>query len=225
MTTNEETTDYTNMGSDVFPPFTPHELAHLRSLLAAYPPPMSPDGVATYNPSDPIALTLSTDSDYSQFPGSSHAWAVFADDPRKSASWQDRMVGLFIIFFQLYAYYLFASHAIEDYQKGQVHVMIGHGDCQNANFSPNGDSNLQCEADYTNNGDAFVAFFMLGIFLSGYMIQAVRVLWNAHGGIANMFAILASLEVFGAFIAACLSVSYNLYIGEVSFVINVFLFS
>lgn len=215
MSSDEDNTNYVQMASDASPAFTAQELAHLRSLLAAQPPPPT-NAVLTHTPS--IALTLSTDSDYPQFHDSTHAWAVFADDPRKSASWQDRMIGLFIIFFQLYAYFLFASEAIEDYQRGQVPVMIHHDTCQEANFEPNGNSSFQCEANYTNNRDAFVAFFMLGIFLSGDMVQAVRVLWDAPSSTAKLFALLAALEVVGAFAAACLAVSYNLFIGEVSLV-------
>eukprot|EP00977_Amphora_coffeiformis_P000785 scaffold162_cov176-Amphora_coffeaeformis.AAC.45 len=217
---NENDADYVAMRSDASPPFTPQEMAHLRTLLAVYPL-QNPNSVSHDPSSDPIAITLSTDSDYPQFHDSTHAWAVFADDPRKSASWQDRMVGLFIIFFQLYAYYLFASEAIKDYQSGQVPVMVGHNECQETGYTPDADSNLQCEANYTNNRDAFVAFFMLGIFLSGDMIQAIRVLWDAHGGLANLFGLLAFLEVAGAFSAACLSISYHLYIGEVTDAIEV----
>lgn len=186
-----------------------------------------------------ILASISTDSDYPHFPESTHAWAVFADDPRKSAGWQDRMVGLFIIAFQLYTYAVFAAEAIEDYQLGVVPVMIRNDVCfdlqeqidVNGNKNNNNnnwyDSNyqntlLQCEANRTNNRDAFVAFFMLGIFLASDMIQAIRVLQEAPMTIiGKLFAALAFLEVMAAFGAACISVSYNLYIGEVTDAIEV----
>ena len=204
-----------------FPPLTAYEMTRLRSILAAFPD-KSNDATKGMTPEEAAAAlaSVSTDSDYPHFHESTHAWAVFADDPRKSATWQDRMIGLVIIFFQLYTYSVFAFEAIDDYQAGQVPVMIRHNDCQAANEQPD-DSNLACEAQYTNNRDAFVAFFMLGIFLSGDMIQAMRVLWEAPLGMATVFAGLAACEVLGAFAAACLSVSYNLYIGEVTDAIEV----
>lgn len=124
-----------------------------------------------------------------------------------------------IIAFQLYTYSVFATEAIEDYQLGQVPVMIRHDNCQAAAMEPQ--ENFECEAGYTNSRDAFVAFFMLGIFLSGDMIQSIRVLGDAGTATAKCFALLALLEVVGAFLAACMSVSYNLYIGEVSDAIEV----
>ena len=189
------------------PALTPYEISRLRSLLAP----------SANGPDDPagLAAALSTDSDYPGFHDSTHAWAVFADDPRKSATWQDRMVGILIIVFQLYTYSVFASEAVIDYQLSHVPVMIRHEVCVEASYTPDA-SNLECEAEFTNNNDAFVAFFMLGIFLSGDMIQAIRVLWNAPRGVPKLFAMLASLEVLSAFGAACLSVSYNLYRGEVT---------
>ena len=47
----------------------------------------------------------------------------FADNPKKRASFGDRMVGCFIIFFQLFAYRLFAMEAIEDFQ-GIYHILF-----------------------------------------------------------------------------------------------------
>lgn len=142
-----------------------------------------------------------------------------ADDPRKSATWQDRLVGVFIIAFQLYTYSVFAAEAIEDYQLGEVPVMIRHDACEASGYEP--EENFQCQAEFTNGRDAFVAFFMLGIFLSGDMIQAIRVLVDAPNIMGVFFALLAFLEVIGAFAAACLAVSYNLYIGEVTDAIEV----
>ena len=216
------------------PPLTAYELSRLRSLLA-----LTSKGPRTSDPTEPAAMALSTeefldghpnsaaamlasistDSDYPHFHESTHAWAVFADDPRKSATWQDRLVGVFIIAFQLYTYTVFGAEAVQDYQAGQVPVMIRHDDCQAAAYQP--DANFHCEAQYTNNRDAFVAFFMLGIFLSGDMIQALRVLADAPSVMAKCFALLAFAEVVGAFCAACLAVSYNLYIGEVTDAIEV----
>jgi hypothetical protein len=190
---------------------TEDEILHLRALLSS--PPFS----NTNRTADPMALanSMSTDSEYPHFDKSTHAWAVFADDPRKSATWQDRMVGLLIIAFQLYTYAVFAAEAIDDFHNGFVSVTINHKACVADAYTPD-PYHLQCDADFTDNKDALVAFVMLGIFLSGDMIQAIRVLYEAPHGGPKLFASLALLEVSAAFFAACLSVSYNLYKGDVT---------
>lgn len=62
---------------------------------------------------------------------------------------------------------------------------------------------------------------MLGIFLSGDVLQAGRVVKNAPPNASMIFAILAAIEVVSAYIAACIAVSYNLYIGEVTDAVEV----
>lgn len=146
------------------------------------------------------------------------------------------MVGLFIIAFQLYTYSVFAAEAIQDYAESQVPVMIDNNACRNMGeegmidlnnynhyYNDYGSSStlLQCEANYTNTRDAFLAFFMLAIFLAADMIQAMRVLVDAPLGLGKVFAFLAFAEVMGAFASACLAVSYELYIGEVTDAIEV----
>ena len=193
---------------------TPHEIELLRELLRtqgrALPSP----------PVDMTALTAaeSTDSDYPGFGESTHAWAIFADNPKKRAGTLDRAVGILIMLFQLFTYWMFASEAIEDYQSGQVAVTTQHGDCLAADEAP--DQNFVCEAGFTNDFDAFIAFFMLGIFLAGDFIQAFKVIRLAQGS-SVPYAILAAVEVFSAFLSASISVSYNLYIGEVTDAVEV----
>lgn len=124
---------------------TPGEIAQLKALIAR-------------NDLQSLAATT-MDSDYPEFGESTHAWAVFADNPKRRAGSWERAVGTLIIVFQLFAYRLFAAEAIEDFQAGLVPVMVGHADCVDMGEAPDG--NFQCEAEYTNTIDAFVAFFMV----------------------------------------------------------------
>lgn len=166
-----------------------------------------------------LAHSPSVDSDYPEFTESTHAWAVFADNPQKRAGSMERVVGTLIIAFQLFTYWIFAKEAIEDYEKGQVVVMTGHANCLAANEMP--EENFICEAEFTNIWDALIAFFMLGIFLTGDFLQVYRVTHAAPNGIALCFALLAGIEVVSAYFAACIAVSYSLYIGEVTDAIEV----
>lgn len=170
---------------------------------------------------DTISLAAtSVDSDYPQYEESTHAWAVFADNPKKRAGKWERAVGIVIIVFQLFAYRLFALEAIEDFQRGVVPVMVTHADCAAANEQPNQD--FTCEAQYTNSVDAFVAFFMLAIFLTKDFIQAGKSIRDTLGrGWAFGFAVLAAVEVTSAFVAAGIAVSYHLFIGEVTDAVEV----
>ena len=95
---NNPSQNYENF--DSISSLSPLELARLRLLL------LNNDNDA--------------DSDYSEFAETTHAWAVFADNPEKRATKLDRLVGSIIIVFQLFTYYLFASEAIQDYQLGAV---------------------------------------------------------------------------------------------------------
>jgi len=166
-----------------------------------------------------IKRTESTGSNYPGYGDSTHSWAVFADNPQKSASKKDRFVGVVIIAFQLFTYYLFAAEAIEDYERGQVPVLILHSDCVMYNEQPEG--NFFCEAEFTNGLDAFAAFLMLGIFLSGDFIKSYSVIRMAPFGFPLLFACITALELVAAFIAASIAISYNLYIGEVTDAIEV----
>eukprot|EP00934_Nitzschia_sp_Nitz4_P003111 Nitzschia sp. Nitz4//scaffold115_size69933//41914//43113//NITZ4_006006-RA/size69933-snap-gene-0.83-mRNA-1//1//CDS//3329533511//3101//frame0 len=190
-----------------------------------------------------LATHTTMDSDYPQFGESTHAWAVYADDPKKRAGPYERIVGVVIIAFQLFAYRLFAMEAIEDFATGQVPVMVSHQDCRqwmyqvgnlnddaveagNNNFDDaawNGDPTqyMVCEAEYTNTRDAFVAFFMLGIFLSEDVLQAARVLRSTPWGVPWLFAALTAVEVAACFVAASIAVSYHLFVGEVTDAVEV----
>lgn len=166
-----------------------------------------------------ILSSPSMDSDYSAFKESTHAWAVFADNPQKRAGPWERLVGTTIIVFQLFAYRLFAAEAIEDFQAGQVPLMVSHKDCLEMEEEPY--ENFQCEAEFTNAMDAFVAFIMLGIFLAGDMLQAGRAIRDSKWGTPMMFALIAGVEVLCAFLAASVAVSYHLFIGEVTDAVEV----
>jgi len=198
------------------PPFPPHrdfqltatEIAQLKLLLAR-------GGESTRS----LGATT-VDSDYPLFEQSTHAWAVFADNPKKRAGKWERAVGLIIILFQLFAYRLFALEAIEDFKRGVVPVTIAHRDCLGADLQPDG--NFSCLAEYTNTIDAFVAFFMLAIFLTKDFLQAGKVVRDTVGqGWSFLFAILAAVEVVSAFVAAGIAVSYHLFIGEVTDAVEV----
>lgn len=183
------------------------EIELLRKILQST---ATPRAEAIYR----AATFESMDSEYPEFSESTHAWAIFADNPKKRASSLDRLVGTMIIAFQLFTYWIFAEEALDDYKKGLVAVTTKHATCLASNEEPQED--FSCEASVTNNLDAFIAFFMLGIFLAGDVLQAGRVLRNATTLIPLLFAALAGFEVMAAFLAACISVSYHLHIGEVT---------
>jgi hypothetical protein len=230
MTEATQQSPYVEMSGAGGPPMDPHsafltppEIARLRALLYAQTLEEERrlndiDGGLNNNNNN-IAQTRSVDSDYTYFGESTHAWAVFADDPKRSAGQPERLIGTMIIIFQLFTYRLFAVEAMEDYRSGRVVVTVEHADCLASNEQP--DQNFSCEAEFTNNTDAFVAFFMLGIFLTGDLLQAARVLGKAPWGVPMCFAILAAVEVVCAFLAASIAVSYNLYIGEVTDAVEV----
>ena len=190
---------------------TLHEIEMLRKLLQSTNIPACESVI--YKCSSNATVDTMT-SEYPQFSESTHAWALFADNPHKRASKVDRFVGTMIIFFQLFTYWIFAAEAIEDYEKGLVAVTTRHTTCLASNQEPQ--DNFTCEAEFTNNLDAFIAFFMLGIFLAGDVLQVNHVIQNVSSFVPLMFAILAGIEVMAAFVAACISVSYHLYIGEVT---------
>ena len=204
-------------------PLTPSEIATLRVLLQRNNNDLQSLAAGT--------ALLSLDSDYPEFGESTHAWAVFAGDPRKRAGIGERMVGTIIIVFQLFAYRLFATEAIADFQKGVVPVTISHRDCLAATQQQQQDGgddhqaalngNFQCEAEFTNTIDAFVAFFMLSIFLTPDMLQACRVIQDAPWGVPMIFACLAGIEVVSAYLAASIAVSYHLFIGEITDAVEV----
>jgi hypothetical protein len=169
-----------------------------------------------------IVASASTDanSEYSEFPETTHAWAVFADKPQRNATKTDRCVGTVIIMFQLFTYALFVLEAIEDYEKGVVPILISHGNCQAQNENPI--DNFACEAEFTSNFDALVAFSMLSIFLTPEILQATRAVYAAPPMSQTMvFALLAAVEVLFAYVAATVAISYELYIGEVTDAIEV----
>ena len=206
-----------------------NEIAQLRDLLKILEQNRTVTSNNHHAPQDGMILlrptysrdNVSLDSDYPGFGESTHAWAVFADNPQKRAGVLDRVVGSIVIFFQLFTYWMFASEAIEDYASGQVVVTTSHASCAEAGEVLDENSIFQCEAGSTNNFDAFVAFVMLGIFLAGDFIQAFKVVCMAEFGNPLIFALLATLEVFMAFISASIAVSYNLYIGEVTDAVEV----
>jgi hypothetical protein len=193
------------------PPLTPAEIEQLRLLLNR------PDVMNSYLGGS--RSMDSADSDYAEFGESTHAWAVFADNPHKRAGPWERVVGVLIIVFQLFAYRLFAAEAIEDFQAGQVPLMISHRNCLEMEGEPY--ENFQCEAEYTNTLDAFVAFFMLGIFLAADMLQAARAIRDAPWGVPIVFACFAGVEVCCAFLAASIAVSFHLFIGEITDAVEV----
>jgi hypothetical protein len=164
--------------------------------------------------------TSTVNSDYPVFGKSTHAWAIYADAPKKRAGKLDRLVGIFIICFQLFTYYLFAAEAIEDFKEGQVPVTTSHMDCWSTENSPTEDQ-LVCEAGRTHDLDSFVAFFMLGIFLAADFIQAFKVIRIAECGSQAVFAAFAVIEVVAAYSAATMAVAYQLYVGEVTDAVEV----
>jgi len=194
--------------------FTPEELARLRQILY-----QSEDQIPPMFKNASDASLYTANSDYPEFTESTHAWAVFAEDPSKRASALDRFVGTIIIMFQLFTYWIFTSEAIEDYQKGAVQVFTKHDDCLEANEQPQ--DNFMCEAEKTNMFDAFIAFFMLGVFLAADFQQAARAIRSARFGTPLLFACLAGVEVVCAFLSASISISQSLYIGEVTDAVEV----
>ena len=206
--------------------FSSEEILQIRLLLQLRQQASGPVGG--------IESSESADSEYDEFPETTHAWAIFADDPRRNnATKFDRAVGCLIIVFQLFTYGLFVKESIADYQQGQVPVTTGHAACLVSNLHPgsvaaNADDDVfdeegvfECEAGFTNDWDAIVAFFMLGIFLSADFIQAGRAIRGAPTCAGLGFALLAGFEVTWAFVAASVAISYNLYIGEVTDAIEV----
>jgi hypothetical protein len=163
--------------------------------------------------------SLGADSEYSEFPQTTHAWAVFADNPLRKATKTDRIIGTFIMAFQMFTYFLFANEAMEDYQRGAVRVLVSHKTCQESGEEPV--DNFVCEADETNNLDAVASFVMLSVFLTPEILGALRAIRNAYnnpelGNTTLIFACLAAIEVVSAFLAAAIAISYQLYIGEVT---------
>lgn len=145
-----------NTAAMLTPTLSPHEVYRLRQLLQASPNQlMALAAAASSDTNDTDA-----DSEYSEFPETTHAWAVFADKTNRKATKMDRIVGTAIILFQLFAYGLFVAEAIEDYQSGTVPIFTTHDQCMAAGEQPN-EELLQCEANVTNHFDACVAFFML----------------------------------------------------------------
>ena len=138
------------------PNLSPHEVYRLRQLLQASPNQLMALAAAASSESK----DTDADSEYSEFPETTHAWAVFADKTNRKATKTDRIVGTAIIFFQLFTYGLFVVEAIEDYQSGTVPILTTHDQCLASGQQPN-EEILQCEADVTNHFDACVAFFML----------------------------------------------------------------
>ena len=126
--------------------------------------------------------------------------------------------------FQLFTYYLFAAEAIEDYERGAVPVLVTHRNCLASGLEPV--ENFQCDAEWTNNFDAAVAFFTLSVFLTPDLLQAFRAIQSACNMIhvskqSIFFACLAAVEVLGAILGAAIAISYQLYIGEVTDAIEV----
>jgi len=201
MASSQEPQNYVTMDANSL---SPQEILRLRQLLLNSSPYAEDDA----------------NSEYTEFAETTHAWAVFADNPEKRATKLDRFVGSVIICFQLFTYYLFASEAIEDYELGQVPVMTAHANCLASNEAPY--ENFQCQAEFTNHWDAFVAFFMLSVFLTPDFLQAARAIRDAPFPSPTFcFACLAGVEVVCAYIAATLSISYNLWIGEVTDAVEV----
>jgi len=164
-----------------------------------------------------LEAKASVDSDETEFRKSTHAWCVSKEiDTNRPEKEMDRIIGAIIIGFQMFTYFLFAAEAIEDYQIGRVEVTTTHDYCLASDFAPQ--ENFTCEAEKTYLGDAFVSFFMLGIFLAADVQQAIRSIYKAKSKswLALAFAIFVALEVFCAFLAASISISQKLYIGEVT---------
>lgn len=184
-------------------PFTSPEIEKIRALLQ--------DG--------DFHSLHTVESSYEEFQETTHAWAVFAEDPKNKASKFDRIVGCSIIFLQLFTYWLFSAEAIEDYTKGIVPVTTTHYYCAVSDEKPQ--KYFSCEAGTTNVLDAFVAFFLLGIFLCNDILQAARVICSAPTRSGLIFASFAGVEVVAAFFAAAISISQKLYIGEVADAIEV----
>lgn len=197
-----------------------HEVLQLRRLLNNPHNNTHPNAAVGLKPSSSFHSINGADSDYSEFPHTTHAWAVFADHPQRKATFLDRIVGTFVMIFQMFTYYLFASEAIEDYQRGAVSVLVSHDTCQQYDYEPRGE--FMCEAEETSHLDAMASFVMLGIFLSSEVLGALRAIRNSYQNINTMgiisliFACLAFMEVLSAYLAAAIAISYQLFIGEVT---------
>lgn len=194
---------------------SPQEIYRLRQLL------QSPQRLAASSSKD----DTDANSEYSEFPETTHAWAVFADKANRKATMMDRMVGTGIMAFQLFAYALFVEEAINDYQTRMVPVLTTHEQCAANNEQiVQGETTMECEAEVTNHFDAVVAFSMLAIFLTPEVLSALRALRNSWGDgsrSTTAFAALATFEVICAFLAAAVAISYQLYVGEVTDAIEV----
>jgi len=225
LTTNDAVGGGNTMQQQQQQQLTAQEVALLKQLLARNnsnnneTSALFPRTSSSSNIAPPLPSALSQDSDYPEYLASTHAWAVFADHPQKRATTMDRIVGTLIIAFQLFTYWLFAQEAVQDYQTGAVAVTTLHSNCLASNEQPQ--DHFTCEAEFTSHLDAFCAFFMLGIFLTGDFLQAGRVILNAPTRTGLVFAFLAGIEVVAAYLAACVAVSYNLYIGEVTDAVEV----
>ena len=201
---------------------TQHEVLQIRRLLNNGMPHNDTrhNAAIGIKPSSSFHSITGADSEYSEFPQTTHAWAVFADHPQRKATFLDRIVGTFVMIFQMFTYYLFASEAIEDYQRGAVPVLVSHDTCQRYNYEP-GDE-FMCDAEETSHLDAMASFVMLGIFLSSEVLGALRAMRNSYQNINTMgivsliFASLAFVEVLSAYLAAAIAISYQLFIGEVT---------
>jgi len=219
---------YLNISEKISPrmtdaaPLTQKELVDIRQMLKQHSKKLreniKKNDIVPPETAPPLILK---DSEYEEFSGSTHAWAVFADKTEKRATPCDRIVGVLIILFQLFTYFLFAKEALLDYKYSSVPVMVSHDLCQENNQVPV--DNFTCEAMETNDLDNLVAFFMLGIFLSSDFLQAGRAIWNApiDGTTTIIFAILAGTEVLCAYLSASIAISYNLHIGEVTDAVEV----
>lgn len=222
-----------NVADAAEPPLTPSEIALIRRILYG-----GDHGDFRerhqHHESQQQRLILQSPSSYDseqtgEFRHSSHNWLVrrssTSADPAKlkRVNRVDRFLGASIVGFQLFTYWLFAAEAVEDYQKGVVEVFATHDMCQtndsdNDGFGLAGDT-LLCASDRTYLNDAFVSFSMLAIFLASDIQQAFRSVRGAvrdNSPVALASALVVALEVFCAFLAASVSISQKLYVGEVT---------
>ncbi|KAL9187710.1 hypothetical protein ACHAXT_006088 [Thalassiosira profunda] len=216
-----DASDYVEMPS--IAPLSPHEIAVIRRFLNSgdrgglskeerSQTPMQDEQFRSSLQSAPSA-----ESEQSEFRQTSHAWLIREESDRaalKQRNRIDRVVGALIVGFQLFTYYLFAIEAIEDYRQGPVAVYTTHGACLESGFSP--EDNLLCDAEKAYPGDSFVSFFMLSMYLASDVQQALRSLKKATSWLTLLSAAFVALEVLTAFIAASISISQKLYVGEVT---------
>lgn len=200
---------------------TPLEIARIRRILSN-----SSRGLfQEQQQCEPVLETkASVDSEHTEFMDSTHAWCISKEteiETKKPEKRMDRIIGAMIICFQLFTYYLFAKEAIGDYHGGIVQVTTTHDYCLASGFAPQ--ENFVCEAEKTYFDDAFVSFFMLAIFLASDVQQAFRSIQKARSNscVSLVFALFVAFEVFCAFLAASISISQKLYIGEATDAIEV----